>query len=351
MLPSFSQYLVEEERMVYFTFGRMNPPTIGHGKLLDKLSSKAGKNPYRVYLSQSQDKNKNPLHYADKIKHSRKMFPKHGRSIVLNNKVKNIFDALMSMYNEGHKSIVMVVGDDRVNEFDLLIKKYNGVKGRHGLYNFEKIMVISAGQRDPDAEGTEGASATKQRAAAKDNDFTTFSFGLPKNVSNAEAKKLFNDVRMGMGLKEETSFKNHVELEKVSDIRESFVAGEIFNVGETVIIKKTNEQSVITMKGSNYVIVENADGIRRRMWLDAIEQIDENAGEYGTDELVKNYKKQTPGQNEDISQVRNKIARDKKSEADQDATEKLRMKKKHDRMMDAARRARMLKRNKGISAT
>ncbi len=340
--------------MVYFTFGRMNPPTIGHGKLLDKLSSKAGKNPYRVYLSQSQDKNKNPLHYADKIKHSRKMFPKHARSIVLDNKVKNIFDALMAMYNEGHKSIVMVVGDDRVNEFDLLIKKYNGVGGRHGLYNFEKIMVISAGQRDPDADGAEGASATKQRAAAKDNDFTTFSLGLPKSVSNAEAKKLFNDVRMGMGLKEETSFKNHVELEKVSDVREAFVAGEIFNVGDAVLIKKTNEKTTITMKGSNYVIVENDEGIRRRQWLDAIEQIFEatsGAGEYGTDELVKNYKKQTPGQNEDMTQVRNKIAQDKKDEADRDDDEKLRMKKKHDRMMDAARRARMLKLNKGISTT
>ena len=351
MIASFSQYLTEEQNTVYFTWGRMNPPTTGHGKLLDTLATKAGKSPYRVYLSQSQDKNKNPLSYADKIKHARKMFPKHARAIISDKKVRQVFDILTTMYDEGFRSVAMVVGEDRVQEFDLLLNKYNGQKGRHGIYNFKKITVLSAGQRDPDADGAEGASATKQRGTAKDNDFRTFSVGLPKGVSDSDAKKLFNDVRKGMGLKEETSFKNHIELEKVSETREQFVAGEIFNVDEVVLVKKTNEQAVITMRGSNYVIVEHTDLTRRRMWLDAIEQIDENAGEEGSDELVKNYKRQTPGQSTRLDTAKKRIEKDKKQDSKDDNEDRANMKRKHDRMLDAARRAKMLKKNAGIRTT
>ena len=203
MINSFSKFLVEEEKVVYFTFGRMNPPTIGHEKLLDKLASSARSSSYRVYLSQSQDSKKNPLQYAEKVKIARKMFPRHARSIMLNKKVKTVFDALTSLYNEGFANIVMVVGSDRVNEFDVLINKYNGQKGKHGFYNFRKINVVSAGQRDPDAEGVEGMSASKMRAAATSGDFSQFAQGLPKKVSNADAKRIFNSVRKGLGLKEE----------------------------------------------------------------------------------------------------------------------------------------------------
>ena len=96
----------------------------------------------------------------------------------------------------------MVVGEDRINEFELLLKKYNGKKARHGFYHFNSINVISSGNRDPDSEGISGVSASKQRAAASDNDFTTFAQGLPNNVSNDDAKGLFNAVRSGLGLKE-----------------------------------------------------------------------------------------------------------------------------------------------------
>ena len=174
MINTFSQYIVEEERVVYFTFGRMNPPTIGHGKLLDVLAKKAGRNPYKVYMSQSTDAKKNPLSYSDKIKHTRKMFPKHARSIMINKKVRTAIEALVSLYDDGFRKIVMVVGSDRVREFDILLNKYNGVKARHGFYNFKSIDVISAGARDPDAQGVEGMSASKQRSNATSNDFTAF---------------------------------------------------------------------------------------------------------------------------------------------------------------------------------
>src|SRR6056300_561978 len=125
MIPSFSQYLIEEQKTAYFTFGRMNPPTIGHGKLLDKLSTTSGKNPYFVYLSQTQDAKKNPLSYSDKVKHARKMFPKHARSILINKSVRVPIDIMVDLYNKGFNNVVMVVGSDRVREFEVLLNKYN----------------------------------------------------------------------------------------------------------------------------------------------------------------------------------------------------------------------------------
>ena len=299
MINSFSEYLVEEERVVYFTFGRMNPPTIGHGKLLDILATKSGRNPYRVYLSQSSDPKKNPLSYSDKIKHTRKMFPKHGRAIMINKKIKNAMDVLTSLYDEGFRKVVMVVGSDRIREFDILMKKYNGKTSRHGFYNFKSIDVISAGARDPDADGAEGMSASKQRANATANDFTAFAQGLPNNMSNTNARRLFNDVRKGMGLKESKDFKRHIQLNSVSDTRESFVQGTLFDLGEQVIIKKTDEVGTITVLGSNYVIVETADR-KTRQWLDAVEKIEESYSpqkhEEGTPAATAHAKKMTPGE-------------------------------------------------------
>ena len=313
MINKFSQFLVEEEKTVYFTFGRMNPPTIGHGKLLDVLASKAGRNPYRVFLSHSQDKNKNPLHYKDKVKHVRKMFPKHARSIMSATSVKTAIDALVSLYNEGFIKVVMVVGSDRIMQFDTLLNKYNGVKARHGLYNFKSIKVISAGERDPDADGVEGMSASKMRILAKDNDFTSFSQGLPKQFSNSDSKRLFNLVRKGMGLKEQNEFKRHIQLPAVSETREEFVKGELYTVGDEVIIKETNQVGKVTVLGSNYVIVETSNG-KTRQWLDAVEKIEE---EYkysdGTPEATKHAKKMTPGQNEGLwDNIRAKRARGEK---------------------------------------
>jgi hypothetical protein len=310
----------------------MNPPTIGHGKLLDVLSQKSGRNPYRMFLSQSQDKNKNPLVYKDKVKHARKMFPKHARSIMLNNKVRTALDALVILYNEGFVNVVMVVGSDRINEFNVLLNKYNGKDSRHGFYNFKSIKIISAGERDPDSEGTEGASATKQRQYAKDNNFTSFAQGLPAAMTNPDAKKLFNAVRKGMGLKEAKEFKNHIQLEPVSDIRESYLRDNIFKEGEQVVMTKHGIVGNIKYLGTNYLIVESK-GETWRCWLDDVSKVDPNdippghieadygadpeqgpyrnlseanQPEWGTPESTAKAKKMTPGQ----LKKREKIAKD-----------------------------------------
>ena len=273
MIGSFKNFLVEEEKTVFFTWGRMNPPTIGHEKLLTVLSRKAGNNPYFVYLSQSTDPKKNPLSYKDKIKIARKMFPRHARRIMLDNKVKVLFDLLTKLYDMGYKNVTMVVGADRINEFDILINKYNGKKGRHGFYNFRNINVESAGDRDPDAEGATGMSASKMRAAASKGDFTSFSQGLPKTFSNADAKNLFNTVRKGMGLKEQKEYKNHIQLNPISETREQYVTGDLYSVGDKVIVKESDEVGKVTHLGANYVIVEKSN-VQKRYWLDAIELLE-----------------------------------------------------------------------------
>ena len=273
MIGSFKNFLVEEEKVVFFTWGRMNPPTIGHEKLLTALSRKAGNNPYFVYLSQSVDPKKNPLPYKDKIKVARKMFPRHARRIMLDAKIKNLFDILTKLYDMGYKNVTMVVGADRVQEFDVLMNKYNGKKGRHGFYNFRSMNVASAGDRDPDAEGATGMSASKMRAAAGKGDFTSFSQGLPKTFSNADAKNLFNTVRKGMGLKEQREYKNHIQLNPISETREQYVSGNLYDVGDKVIVKESDEVGEVTHLGANYVIVEK-NGSQKRYWLESIELLE-----------------------------------------------------------------------------
>jgi len=279
MINSFKNYLVEEEKTLYFVWGRMNPPTAGHEKLLDFLKSKAGNNPFRIYLTQSEDNKKNPISYAQKVKFARKGFPQYARQIMMDKKLKTIFDAMVSFYNEGFKRVVIVAGSDRVNEYDITLNKYNGKKARHGFYNFERISVLNAGNRDPESKGVEGVSGTKLRGYAESGDFTKFAQYMPKKLSNSEAKQVYNAVRQGLGLKEQREFKNHIQLESVSQLRESYIDGKLFDVGDTVVVKESGEVATVKHLGSNYVIVEKS-GNQYRKWLDAVEQVDQPRVEY-----------------------------------------------------------------------
>tara|TARA_S200002703_G_scaffold46390_3_gene40270 strand:- start:4176 stop:5336 length:1161 start_codon:yes stop_codon:yes gene_type:complete len=335
-IPSFKQYLVEEEREAYFTFGRMNPPHIGHGRLMNVMSAKAGKSPYMIYLSQSQDARKNPLSFEQKIKYARKMYPKHARNIIMDMKARTPMDVASKLYEKGYNKINMVVGADRLTEFTTLLNKYNGQKGRHGFYNFEKINVISSGSRDPDGDSMEAMSATVQRQAAKKNDFTKFSQGLPTNMSNKDAKRLFNDLRIGMGLKEVREFKNKVNFEPVSETREKYIEGSLFNEGDEVRIS-TGERGVIHRLGTNYVIVDIGEGVRRH-WLDDVTKIEEsNQPEEGTPASTRKAKKMTPGEvkEDEVAFARDQIKR----ELDRD-------KEKFKDMVQRARIARARRKNR-----
>jgi len=294
MINSFRQYLVEEEKTVFFTFGRMNPPTVGHEKLMNELAKKASGNPYKVYLSQANDKKKNPLVYQEKVKMVRKFFPKHARQVMLDKKIKTVFDVAVKLFNEGYKNITMVVGSDRVNDFNILLKKYNGVKGRHGLYNFNKINTVSAGERDPDADDVSGMSASKMRKVAGEGNFAQFTQGLPRNVSNSEAKRVYNQVRKGMGLKEVTQYYNTLNFAPVSEKREEYVKGNLFNIGDYVTVVGSDELARVTNLGTNYVIIEQNGKVYRK-WLDSVELLEkERKKEVAQDKDVKKAKGSQP---------------------------------------------------------
>ena len=191
------------------TFGRMNPITVGHEKLANAVASQAkssGGVGY-IYLSQSQDKNKNPLSYNDKIKYAQKAFGK----IVIKSKARTIIEVMAELSGK-HKDVIVVVGSDRVKEFDRLLNKYN--KSSAG-YVFNNITVVSAGQRDPDAEGVKGMSGTKMRGFAMDNDVKKFATGLPSKLKTTAAA-ILADVRKGMNMSED----NDNEFENIEDFVE-----------------------------------------------------------------------------------------------------------------------------------
>ena len=286
-IKSFSDFLTEQSKEVTFVFGRFNPPTIGHEKLFDALKKHSRGGIYRIYASKSVDNKKNPLIFKDKVKFLRKMFPKHARNVMADMDVRNVLDIAVKLYDQGFTKISMVAGSDRLKEFDILLNKYNGKKAKHGFYNFEgSINIVNAGERDPDAEGAAGMSASKMRAAAQQNDLQLFAKGLPSNFSPTE---LFNAVRKGMGLKESHNFRNHIELTPVSETREEYIEGSLYKVGDTVKIKKTNEVGKIVVCGTNYIMVE-ANDVKKRLWLDDVVEYNE----LGTDSALKKYLKDTP---------------------------------------------------------
>lgn len=273
-MKSFTEYLVEETKEVVFTFGRFNPPTNGHEKLISKVASLAKGNNYRIYASKSQDAKKNPLDFNSKIKYMRKMFPKHGRNIMSDKDVRNALDILVKLYDQGFTKVTMVVGSDRVNEFSALTNKYNGVKSRHGMYNFEDgINVVSAGERDPDSDDVSGMSASKMRAAAADNDYAAFAKGLPSGFK--DGKGLFAEIRKSMGIKEAADYHNHVQLEPVSDLREAYIKKRIFEENEEVVITKNGIVGQIIKLGANYLVVESKGEVYR-CWLDEVSKVDPN---------------------------------------------------------------------------
>ena len=204
-MKSFLELYEEKEatKPVVMAFGRMNPPTTGHLKLIDKVKSTAEKlgAKHTVVVSHSQDSKKNPLSGEQKVKHLKRYSP--GTHFEHSSKeAPTILHAAAKLHAKGHDELHVVAGSDRVKEMHTLLHKYNGVEAGHGLYNFKKIKVHSAGHRDPDAEGAEGMSGTKMREHAKNKDFSSFRQGVPSHVPDHHAKELMHDVRKGMGLNE-----------------------------------------------------------------------------------------------------------------------------------------------------
>jgi hypothetical protein len=256
--------LAEAKDTIVFGFGRFNPPTTGHEKVIQKTVSVAGSNPYRIFPSHTQNPKKDPLPQALKTAYMRKMFKKYARNIVVT-KSRNAIEIAVELYDQGYKNLVMVVGSDRVKVFDAMLKQYNGVEGKaHGYYKFDSIKIVSAGQRDPDAEGVEGMSASKMRAAAADGDMDSFLKGVPSGF--ADGKKLYRDVRKYMGIREDRDMGDMTDFEAV---RDAYLTGKIWNVGE--IVESNGLSGEVVRKGTNYLSFMTEDGKVHKAWLHEIE--------------------------------------------------------------------------------
>ena len=236
------------QKPVVMAFGRMNPPTTGHEKLVNKVKeiAKDYNAPHHVIISHSVDAKKNPLDVTSKMKHAQRFFP--NTNIVSSSKEHPTFlQHAARLHAMGHDHLIMVAGSDRIPEYEKKLQQYNGT-AKGSLYNFKKIEVKSAGQRDPDAEGAEGMSASKMREHAQNNDFHSFKQGVPPHVPEKHAKELFRDVRKGMGLHESI---NHGLFKAI------FISGGPGSGKDIIIREAIAEQNAVEITSTTAISILN----------------------------------------------------------------------------------------------
>jgi nicotinic acid mononucleotide adenylyltransferase len=257
--------LVKElpSKSIVFAFGRFNPPTTGH-ELLFKVVQKLAKShnaDHVIYASRTQDKKKNPLSVDRKI-HFLKLMFKNINFAAANDNERTFLEVAKNL-NKKYKNIIMVAGSDRVSEMEATLNKYNGKE-----YNFDTIQVVSAGERDPDADDAAGMSASKMRTIAAKGDYTSFKKGLPSTVRDIDGRRLMNEIRQAMGMdpiKEDVKFTIDV-------LREKYFKGEIYHIGD--IVESLGAQYEIMDRGSNYLVVVDESGNLHRKWIKDVNMVD-----------------------------------------------------------------------------
>ena len=239
-------------------FGRLNPITNGHELLLDKIrkTAAANKAPHTMYITKTQDKKKNPLPIDRKLFWAKKAFPEVN-FIGCDDKIRTVIEAAKEQDGK-YKNLILVAGSDRVPAYESLLNKYNGTE-----YNFDSIKVVSAGERDPDADDASGMSASKMRAAATSNDFVLFKKGVPDSIKEPDARKLMQELRTHMGIKSVAEMAI-----QVSPARNAYYLGETFLVGQ--VVREGNEYFEILDRGSNYVTVSDINGHMKRKFIESL---------------------------------------------------------------------------------
>ena len=251
-------------------FGRFNPPHLGHLQLMNTASSsvEGDKDDYVIVPSRSNDPKKNPLDANTKVDIMKSMFPQHADNILNDTNNRTIFDVLNAANNDGYANVKIVGGADRIKEFTKLANNYNGK-----LYDFDKVDVISSGERDPDAEGVEGLSASRMRLAASENDFKAFSKGLPKDLDKDNKKQIFTAVRSSMGINEEWGIWEMAPKFDLQTLRENYVENIIYKLGELVENVNTGMVGRIIRRGTSYVICVTESKLMFKSWIKDINEI------------------------------------------------------------------------------
>ena len=243
-------------------FGRFNPPTTGHEKLLDTVAKSSDDGDYIIVPSRSQDKKKNPLDADTKVSIMRQMFPGHSERIVNDPANRTIFDVLKKAHMDGYAGVRIIGGGDRVKEFEKLSGDYNGK-----LYAFDNVEVRSAGDRDPDGDDVSGMSASKQRKAAAEGDFASFRKGVPASMNNKQARELYNTLRAAMQIKEGWNLWEIAPKFDWKNLRENYIQEKIYKVGQMVENVNTGLVGKIIRRGTNHLICVTEDKIMFKSWI------------------------------------------------------------------------------------
>jgi len=244
-------------------FGRFNPPTTGHEKLLNTVATSSDDGDYIIVPSRSQDKKKNPLDPDTKVSVMRQMFPQHSERIVNDTANRTIFDVLKKAHMDGYTNVRIVGGADRVKEFEKLTGSYNGK-----LYAFDNVEVRSAGERDPDSDDdVEGMSASKQRKAAAEGDYKTFRKGIPSTMNEKQARELYNTLRAAMQIQEGWSLWEIAPKFDWKNLRENYIQEKIYQVGQLVENLNTGLVGRVIRRGTNYLICVTEDNIMFKSWI------------------------------------------------------------------------------------
>ena len=287
-----------ESDTVTVAFGRFNPPTIGHEKLMKAADKVAMGGPLKIYPSRTQDSKKNPLDPDMKISFMKKLFPDYEENIINDGEMKSIFNVLIAADEEGYDNVNIVVGADRQAEFENLATKYNGE-----LYNFKDIRVVSAGIRDADAEGVEGMSASKMRKAVVDGNFKAFKSGTPKNIKDDDVQSIFNAVRSGMKLKK-TSVTELWQIAPKYDargLREQYVSGKLYRIGDIVENLNTGLIGKIIRRGTNHLICVTEEDHMFKSWIrDVMEYTEVKMSSRMRDKTHPNYLVGTSGYRKNV---------------------------------------------------
>ena len=281
-------------------FGRFNPPTTGHQKLLDTVASSSDEDDYIIVPSRSNDPKKNPLDTKTKVSVMKQMFPKHSGKIVDDEGNRTIFDVLKKAHTDGYAGVRIVGGSDRVSEFEKLTNNYN-----KKLYDFDSIEVTSAGDRDPDSDNVEGMSASKQRKAAAEGDFESFKKGVPSSMKDKEVKNLYNMIRKGMNIKEGWNLWEIAPKFDWKNLRENYITEKIFNVGQVVENLNSGLIGRIIRRGTNYLICVTEDNLMFKSWIKDVSEAVVNGTHkqgvppddrlVGTDKHLKYVQSMVPG--------------------------------------------------------
>lgn len=297
----FKKYLREKvsSETAVMAFGRFNPPTVGHEKLINRVKEVAKEHdgiPH-IIASHSEGTAKDPLPQTAKLDYLKKVAPDVNVSGSSKDQ-PSIFHAASKLHGQGHQHLVIVAGSDRVDEYKNNLEKYNGVEGKHGYYNFKSITVVPAGdKRDPDAKGVEGMSGTKMRKLARSGDTEGFAQGLPDSLK-AHAEEITkhikavkedyeNPYRFDWGTPEGTEYMKKMtpgmktqcgagevwskEKGICVPIREAYLDNKIFKLSEEVE-SVGGDKGKIVYRGATYVTLQLENGETKKYWVKDIKQ-------------------------------------------------------------------------------